>query len=182
MKMLIYAFVGVVAVWGGMAEAKLIRPLTDMSVITVALNMFEMHAGRFPTQSEGLKALIERPGTYPEGKHWERLLNEEPTDPWGQPYEYVVSADFPRGFGLYSKGPDCFSKSAGNDPDDWNSWTADHRGQKTIGYYLQSAPKILYAAFGALILVVGHLIFGHRRLPNKKPEQFGRGDGDRPSN
>jgi len=104
----------------------------DMSAIRSALKLFRVNAGRYPTEKEGLKALIEKPATYPENKRWQKIMDRMPLDPWGNPYQYVLIASStktdPRhrydfdGMGLYSFGPDGMSSSRGNDPDDCNSW------------------------------------------------------------
>ena len=53
-----------------------------------ALDLFYLDAGRYPTSSEGLDALVNRPpgvavwnGPYVKG-------NRVPADPWGNPYRY----------------------------------------------------------------------------------------------
>jgi type II secretion system protein G len=175
MKTLLYAFLVAVMLPSGLAAAP--EPLPGMTSVTSALRTFKINAGRYPTQSEGLRALIVKPHSYPEGKHWEQGATKMPLDPWGNQYEYIASIGHPAGgsrdgeFGLYSKGPDGLSKSAGNDPDDWNSWSKDFRGKKTIDYYFQSLPAILCVDFGALLLIVAYVIRGRLTSPNKRPEQ-----------
>lgn len=183
--MLLHAFLVAVLLPSELAAAP--RPLPDFVSISSALTEFKINAGRYPTQSEGLKALVEKPDTYPESKHWEQIANKMPLDPWGNQYEYIASIGSPAGgspdgqFGLYSKGPDGISRSAGNDPDDWNSWSKDFRGKKTIGYYFQGPRAILCVAFGALLLVVAYVIRGRLWPPKKRPEQAAPSDGDNPS-
>jgi general secretion pathway protein G len=53
-----------------------------------ALDLFYLDAGRYPTASEGLNALVQRPtgaeiwnGPYVKG-------GKVPSDPWGNPYQY----------------------------------------------------------------------------------------------
>jgi general secretion pathway protein G len=53
-----------------------------------ALDLFYLDAGRYPTTSEGLTALVQRPtgtevwnGPYVKG-------GKVPSDPWGNPYQY----------------------------------------------------------------------------------------------
>ena len=53
-----------------------------------ALDLFYLDAGRYPTASEGLNALVQRPtgaeiwnGPYVKG-------GKVPSDPWGHPYQY----------------------------------------------------------------------------------------------
>lgn len=74
-----------------------------------AINNFEIDCGRFPTTTEGLGALIERPGDLGENIQWRVYLDEKkvPTDPWGNEYLYrqpgAINTD---GFDIVSKGPD----------------------------------------------------------------------------
>ncbi|WP_193211313.1 type II secretion system protein GspG [Luteolibacter marinus] len=147
---------------GGIAAGHQIRPLTDMALLSAGVRTFEQHAGRLPAEGEGLAALVERPATYPVDKPWIQLFDELPVDPWGKHYRYLCPAETDVGFGLYSTGPDGASLSAGNDPDDWNSWSKDHRGRKTMAYYLALPPKGFYLALALLVLAFRHVVRGHR--------------------
>jgi general secretion pathway protein G len=54
--------------------------------VVASLNLFRLDAGRFPTQQEGLQALIKAPASVPD---WNGpYLPDEAaiTDPWGKPY------------------------------------------------------------------------------------------------
>jgi general secretion pathway protein G len=58
-----------------------------------ALDLFFLDAGRYPTTSEGLSALVQRPngievwnGPYVKG-------GKVPPDPWGNPYQYRSPVD-----------------------------------------------------------------------------------------
>lgn len=55
-----------------------------------ALDLFYLDAGRYPSASEGLQALIARPGS---AQRWSGPYLQQPAvpaDPWGQPYQYAV--------------------------------------------------------------------------------------------
>lgn len=55
-----------------------------------ALDLFYLDTGRYPTTSEGLQALVKRPGA---AENWGGPYlkqNSVPADPWGRPYEYRV--------------------------------------------------------------------------------------------
>jgi general secretion pathway protein G len=58
--------------------------IRDMST---ALDMFLVDVGRYPTQQEGLEALIQNPGTL-DSWHGPYLKAGLPLDPWGQAYQY----------------------------------------------------------------------------------------------
>ena len=55
-----------------------------------ALDLFYLDYGRYPTSSEGLDALVHKPGS---GDRWAGPYlkqNNVPKDPWGNPYDYHV--------------------------------------------------------------------------------------------
>ncbi|MEK7949369.1 type II secretion system protein GspG [Luteolibacter soli] len=115
----------VVVMWGGVAAAHTTRPLQDFIAIGSALKMFKVDAGRYPTEEEGLRALVEGPVNWPKERKWPQVMKKIPTDPWGHPYFYIASPSAGEDYGLYSGGKDGVSYSKGNDPDDWNTWS-DH--------------------------------------------------------
>ena len=136
----------------GMAHS--IRAVGDMSSISAALKMFKVYAGRYPTEEEGLMALVEKPATYPENKRWQKIMDRPPLDPWNNPYHYILSEDLkdsharpslaPDGLGLYSFGPDGISNSKGNDADDWNSWDESSWDKRSFSDRLWDSPLVRY--------------------------------------
>jgi general secretion pathway protein G len=71
-----------------------------------ALDLFYIDEGRYPTNSEGLAALVERPsgvemwnGPYVKG-------GRIPADPWGHAYQYRIAADHNPPYEIISLGPD----------------------------------------------------------------------------
>jgi general secretion pathway protein G len=144
----------------GVAAAHQNRVVDDFRLIDLVLQSFRVDAGRYPTEAEGLKALVERPSTYPPDKPWKGIMKEYPTDPWGNPYHYVTSPNLERGYGLYSNGSDGVSNSDGNDPDDWNSWSEDNRGGTPFMDRLGEAPLMLCLAVVAYIFAVWKVIRG----------------------
>ncbi|MCW1886301.1 type II secretion system protein GspG [Luteolibacter flavescens] len=144
-----------------------------MALISAALKMFKVHAGRYPTEEEGLKALIERPATYPENKRWTKIMDKLPLDPWGNPYQYVKSddpseIDMPDwtfdGHGLYSLGPDGISNSRGCDDEDLNSWDESSMDKRPLGQRMLESRHAPYAgaAILALILCIGTILRGRK--------------------
>ena len=91
--------------------------------VSDAMALFYLNIGRFPTEKEGLSALMNRPATV-SPEHWNGpYLNKWPKDPWGNDYVYVFPRqDDKNRFGVYSMGPDGKSVSSGNDDDDYNNW------------------------------------------------------------
>jgi general secretion pathway protein G len=82
---------------GNLEFAKEQRAKGDLQAIITQVRMWEMKNGGVSlAESAGLKALV---GT---GKGFEEL----PKDPWGEEYIYKISPKSPKGFVVYSKGPD----------------------------------------------------------------------------
>jgi general secretion pathway protein G len=88
--------------------------MASLNTIDMALQVFEKKVGRFPTTDEGLKALVERPGTVPEDRWPGRLLKEFPMDPWRQPFLYRCPGRIGGAYDLVCVGKD---KAEGT-PDD----------------------------------------------------------------
>ena len=73
--------------------------------LTTSLELFKLDTGRFPSNSDGLSALMKKPvnmrgwnGPYLKG-------NQLPVDPWGNPYHYRFPGRFNE-FDIYSLGAD----------------------------------------------------------------------------
>ena len=69
--------------------------------------MFKLDVGRYPTDAEGLRALVERPSTAP-GWTGPYLKKGLPADPWGAAYLYKNPGR--------NGGPDVFSLGADGKP------------------------------------------------------------------
>jgi general secretion pathway protein G len=95
---------------GNLEFAKEQRARGDLQAIITQVRMWEMKNGGVPlSESDGLKALV---GT---GKGFEEL----PKDPWGKEYIYKFNPKSPKGFIVYSMGPD--RKDDGGKGDDISS-------------------------------------------------------------
>ena len=140
--------------WGGVASAQQARIDFDFYVLGYSLRSFRLEAGRYPTEAEGLMALVEKPATYPADRRWKQVMKELPDDPWDHPYRYLVSPSLDEGYGLYSTGKDGVSHSKGNDLNDWNSWSENGRGRGTFMQHLGEVPLSLYFGLVALGLAV----------------------------
>jgi general secretion pathway protein G len=58
-----------------------------------ALDLFYLDAGRYPTTSEGLDALVQRPTTIQAWNGPYLKGGRVPVDPWGNPYQYRSPVD-----------------------------------------------------------------------------------------
>lgn len=79
----------------------------DFASINNALQAYKTNAGNYPSQQQGLRALVERPGSAPRPRRWTQIMDNVPTDPWNNEYiyQYPGSKDRSRPE-LISKGKD----------------------------------------------------------------------------
>lgn len=89
--------------------------------LMTAVDLYRLDTGRFPTQEEGLAALVRAP---PSATRWRGpyvLRADQLQDPWGRPYRYRVPGESQRPYDLYSLGAD--DRPGGGDEDrDVTSW------------------------------------------------------------
>ena len=72
-------------------EARRVAAKQDIGSIKQALDLYRLDNSRYPTQDQGLQALISKPTTDPVPNNWKDggYLDKLPTDPWGHPYQYL---------------------------------------------------------------------------------------------
>ncbi len=70
-------------------QARAVAAKQDVSGIMQALKLYRLDNGRYPTTEQGLKSLVERPGTGQAPANWKQYLDRLPADPWGNPYQYL---------------------------------------------------------------------------------------------
>lgn len=75
------------------------------SNIALALKLYELDNGNFPSTEEGLNALLNKPASAP---NWRGpYLEKKPIDPWGREYKYKCPGEHrPADYDLYSLGKD----------------------------------------------------------------------------
>lgn len=97
-------------------EARATVAGTDMRSIANALQIYRLDNGSYPTTSQGLSALAERPVSPPLPRSWPEggYLAEVPMDPWGTPYVYTATGNQ---FGLMSLGADAAPGGEGANAD-----------------------------------------------------------------
>ncbi|HAZ09841.1 MAG: type II secretion system protein GspG [Omnitrophica bacterium GWA2_41_15] len=102
---------------GRSEEARIAAAKADINAnISVALDLFELDNGKYPTTDEGLPALRAKPGS---ASNWKGpYLKKEPVDPWGKKYIYRSPGEHNPDYDLYSYGPDV--KEGGSD--DITNW------------------------------------------------------------
>ena len=70
-------------------QARVIAARQDIAGVMQALRLYRLDNGRYPTSTQGLRALIERPAGNPPPANWRQSLERLPNDPWGAPYQYL---------------------------------------------------------------------------------------------
>jgi len=74
------------------------RAKTDAAHIQIeniagALDLYRLDVGRYPTQTEGLQALVEHPAGLDAWNGPYLKQHAVPPDPWGRPYLYKIPGD-----------------------------------------------------------------------------------------
>ena len=82
------------------------KPNTDDQFVA-KIETYRMVAGTYPSEQQGLDALVEKPSSAPEPRRWKQQFKTLPKDPWGQEYEYKnPGTKDPSTFEVLSKGED----------------------------------------------------------------------------
>ena len=90
------------------AEDPIARVWREVDALTAALERFYADTGRFPTEEEGLVALVRDPDVPGWNGHYVNLIQP---DPWRTPYRYTLTDAGPE---VRSAGPD---RTFGTDTD-----------------------------------------------------------------
>ena len=88
-------------------EARIVAAKNGIRSIVSALKLYRLDNGRYPTQQQGLKALVQKPTSGPAAPDWRTggYLPRVPIDPWGRPYQYLNPGIHGR-VDVFSYGPD----------------------------------------------------------------------------
>jgi len=86
--------------------------------IAVALDLFELDNGRYPTTDEGLQVLITQPSGLDNWRGPYLKKRRTPKDPWGNPYIYTSPGTHNPDYDLASYGPDGV-EGGGDDITNW---------------------------------------------------------------
>ncbi|MDD5326257.1 MAG: type II secretion system major pseudopilin GspG [Phycisphaerae bacterium] len=104
-------------------QARITTTKANLKVLHSAVNQFKMDTGRFPTEEEGLMALVEQPSDvirYEPGGYLE--TTEIPTDGWGNDFIYEISPESGKSFVIKSLGAD---GEEGGEDDDADLYSTD---------------------------------------------------------
>jgi general secretion pathway protein G len=104
---------------GRSEQARIAAATTDVNNLDNAVELFEQDAGRYPSNDEGLGALVNQPANV-RTWHGPYIKKGVPVDPWGNAYVYrYPGTQNQTGYYLYSMGPD--GREGGND--DITNWS-----------------------------------------------------------
>lgn len=70
-------------------EARVVAARQDIASVMQALKLYKLDNRRYPTNEQGLAALVDRPSAAPSPESWKSYLERLPNDPWGTPYQYL---------------------------------------------------------------------------------------------
>ncbi len=95
--MVVLVIIGVMAalivprVLGRADDARKVAAKSDITAIMSALKLYNLDSMRYPTNQQGLEALVNKPTVAPIPKNYKQggYLEKLPSDPWGSPYIYA---------------------------------------------------------------------------------------------
>jgi len=93
--MVVIVIIGVLAaliapnVLSRVGQAKITAAQTDITSIMNALKIYKLDNGSYPSNDQGLQALVAKPTTGSIPGNWKPYLDKLPEDPWHHPYQYA---------------------------------------------------------------------------------------------
>jgi general secretion pathway protein G len=95
-------------------EARATKAAADIRSLELALSLYKLDNGHFPTTDQGLEALVILPTSGPQARRWRAYLDNVPADPWDIPFIYESDG---RDYLLLSFGADGTEGGQGPDAD-----------------------------------------------------------------
>ena len=93
--MVVVVILGILAVLivprvlGRSDEARQAAAKHDIATVMQSLKLYKLDNGRYPTNEQGLQALVTKPAAAPAPSNWKPYLDKVPKDPWGNTYQYL---------------------------------------------------------------------------------------------
>ncbi len=95
--MVVVAILGILAalivprIIGRSDDARVIAAKQDVATLMQGLKLYRLDNQRYPSNDQGLRALVEKPTTEPLPNNWKQggYLDKLPKDPWGNAYQYL---------------------------------------------------------------------------------------------
>ena len=104
-------------------DARILAAKQDIATLMQALKLYRLDNQRYPTNEQGLQALVTKPSGGPSPPNWKAggYLDRLNKDPWGNPYQYQSPGSHGE-VDVYSFGADGKPGGTGNDAD-IGSWS-----------------------------------------------------------
>lgn len=101
---------------GQVGRSEAIAARAQIDAFDKAIQAYRLDTGRFPTTSQGLRALVTQPADEP---RWRGpyMRDDIPLDPWGTSYQYRNPGSTGRDYDLLSHGRDRAAGGSGDDAD-----------------------------------------------------------------
>jgi general secretion pathway protein G len=76
-------------------QAKKAAAKAEIKVISDSMDLYKLDNGFYPSQEQGIQALVTLPNSDPQPKNWNPggYMNKLPIDPWGHNYLYKNPGD-----------------------------------------------------------------------------------------
>jgi general secretion pathway protein G len=107
-------------------KARYAQAKIQMRILEDALKRYKLENGHFPTTSQGLQALVQKPSSPPIPRDWPDggYLDkpEVPLDPWGNEFIYISPGQHGPDYDIVSLGADGLEGGEGYDKD-VQSWS-----------------------------------------------------------
>ena len=104
------------AVLRHVSEAKVTAAQSDINTLMNQLKIYKLDNGRYPSNDQGLQALVTKPTTGNIPNNWKSYLDKLPDDPWHHPYQYANPGAHGE-IDVYSFGADGQPGGEGEDAD-----------------------------------------------------------------
>ena len=120
--MVVVVILGILAVLivprvlGRTDEARAAAAKHDVATLMQSLKLYRLDNGRYPSNEQGLQALVTKPQGSPVPPNWKPYLDKLPKDPWGNAYQYL-SPGLHGEIDVFSFGADGQPGGAGFDAD-----------------------------------------------------------------
>ena len=114
---------------GRAEEAKIKLAATQIKTLSDQLELYRLDNGRYPSESQGLGALVRMPSSDPQPRRYPPggyVRSDSIIDPWNGPYQYRMPGQHnTHSFDLSSLGPDGIEggEGASEDIGNWDEGT-----------------------------------------------------------
>src|SRR2546428_12737967 len=92
--MVVVVILGILAVLivprvlGRSDEARAAAAKHDIATIMQSLKLYRLDNGRYPSNEQGLQALVTKPQSSPPAPNWKPFPDKAPKDPWCSTYQF----------------------------------------------------------------------------------------------